>query len=129
MAKQNAMLLLLFLGLFAATISSVQAITISEPICVVAGVALNITACKPIILNKNLTAGSLPDCCAELGIVKLIEAILGSQKTSLCIQAQLNATASGSVVERPTADVDVDISAELQTKCGVNLGISIDATA
>ncbi|GLT69732.1 hypothetical protein SLA2020_418590 [Shorea laevis] len=123
------MLLLLFLGLFAATISSVHAITISEPICVVAGVALNISACEPIILSKNLTAGSLPTVALDLGIVKLIEAILGPQTTSLCIQAQLNATASTSVVERPTADVGVDISAELQAKCGVNLGISIGATA
>ncbi len=133
MAKQNAILLLviLFVGGQFTTGSSRAALTIPHTLCVVADVALNITACAPIIKTSNISAGSVPKCCGELGVIKLMGAILGNQITSNCVQAALSANVSStSVLERPSrADVGVDISAQLQNTCGVNLNFSIDVGA
>jgi hypothetical protein len=133
MAKQNAILLLviLFVGGQFTTGSSRAALTIPHTLCVVADVALNITACAPIIKTSNISAGSVPKCCGELGVIKLMGAILGNQTTSTCVQAALSASVSStSILERPSqADVDVDISAQLQDTCSVNLGFSIDVDA
>jgi hypothetical protein len=133
MAKQNAILLLviLFVGGQFTTGSSRATLTIPPTLCVVADVALNITACAPIIKTSNISAGSVPKCCGELGVIKLMGAILGNQTTSNCVQAALSASVSStSVLERPSrADVGVDISAQLQNTCGVNLNFSIDVGA
>ncbi|KAE8124331.1 hypothetical protein FH972_019229 [Carpinus fangiana] len=53
-----------------------MAIPAPEVLCVVAGVGVKLDACKVILQAKNLTAGSLPKCCAELGRLDVIEAVI-----------------------------------------------------
>lgn len=100
---------ILLLSLFATTNAAAGA-----ALCADADAALQ--SCGTILKTGNLNDPSLDGCCAGLNKIATLSTTIGVQVACQCVHAALDAANT------------VDISAELQEKCGVNLGFSLNAT-
>lgn len=108
---------ILLLSLFATTKAAVVA-----DLCADVDGALQ--PCDTILKTGNLNDPSLDGCCVGLKNIATLSTTIGVNAACQCVHAALGAANPTSVV----LNDDVDISAQLQGKCGVNLGFSLNAT-
>lgn len=101
---------ILLLSLLATTKEAAGAVSCAD-------VDAGLQICLPILKTGNLNDPSLDGCCAGLKTIATVSATIGVEPACQCVHAALG-----------VLNDDVDISAQLQGKCGVNLGFSLNAT-